>query len=189
MRYASPEDAARIAEELDARDAPAPFPEAAGAHTVEGQLADRAAVDQALEPAATPDAWNGLSVDWYAGMSSTEQWIAEREYAGMQQRTAYTRAEIREMYSDHVYAQALAAEDATNGYMLTKAAQLAGVDPVSLFSGPSHVAYARASEELRRWWADNPRTTLAEYEEMVTGQRSSAAETARRSGNTQQNRF
>ncbi|WAU09944.1 phage minor capsid protein [Streptomyces nigrescens] len=189
VRYASPEDAARIADELDARYPPAPMPEAAGAHTVEGQLADRAAIDEALAPAAEPDAWNGLSVDWYAGMSSTERWIAEREYADMQQRTAYTRAEIREMYGEHVYAQALAAEDATNGYMLTKAAQLAGVDPVSLFSGPAHVAYARASEELKRWWMDNPRLTLAEYEEMVTGQRSSAAETARRSGTAQQNRL
>ncbi|MEU6669184.1 phage minor capsid protein [Streptomyces sp. NPDC046727] len=59
VRYASPDDAARIADELDARYPPAPLPEAAGAHTVEGQLADRAAVDEVLEPAAEPDAWNG----------------------------------------------------------------------------------------------------------------------------------
>ncbi|MFD7288966.1 hypothetical protein [Streptomyces sp. NPDC059863] len=56
MRYASPGNAARIAEELDARDPAAPLPEAADAHTVEGQLADRAVVYQALEPAAPPDA-------------------------------------------------------------------------------------------------------------------------------------
>ncbi|MCT9090597.1 phage minor capsid protein [Streptomyces sp. ASQP_92] len=189
VRYASPTDATRIVDEIDRRYPPAQLPDAAGAHRVEGQLADRATVDEVLAPAADADAWNGLSVDWYAGMSATERWIAEREYADMQQRTAYTRAQIREMYQEHLYAQVLDAEDATNGYMLTKAAQLAGVDPISLFSGPAHVAYARASEELKRWWADNPRTTLAEYEEMVTGQRSSAAETARRSGNTQQNRL
>ncbi|MGX1762710.1 Mur ligase family protein [Streptomyces lydicus] len=35
--------------------------------------------------------------------------------------------------------------------------------PSSLFSGPAHIAYARASEDLKRWWAENPRTTLAEY--------------------------
>ncbi|GGZ96616.1 hypothetical protein GCM10010329_17290 [Streptomyces spiroverticillatus] len=189
VRYARPDDAARIADELDARYPPAPLPSAAGARTVEGQLADRAAVDAALEPAAKPDAWNGLSVDWYAGMSDTERWIAEREYADMQQRTAYTREQLREMYREHTYAQVLDAEAATNGYMLSKAAQLAGVDPITLFSGPAHVAYARASEELRRWWQENPRTTFAEYEEMVTGQRSSAAETARRSSNAQQNRL
>ncbi|MEV5567569.1 phage minor capsid protein [Streptomyces sp. NPDC052196] len=189
VRYAVPRDAVRIADELDRRYPPAKLPDAHGTHTVAGQLADRAAVDEVLAPAETPDAWNGLSVDWYAGMSDTERWIAEREYADMQQRTAYTREQIREMYQEHVWAQVLDAEAATNGYMLTKAAQLAGIDPASLFSGPAHVAYARASEELKRWWAENPRVTLAEYEEMVTGQRSHAAETARASRNTQNNRL
>ncbi|MFD7716185.1 phage minor capsid protein [Streptomyces sp. NPDC059814] len=189
VRYASPEDAARIADELDARYPPAPLPQAAGAHTVEGQLADRAAVDEALEPAAPPDAWNGLSVDWYAGMSSTERWIAEREYADMQQRTAYTREQLRDMYREHTWAQYMGAEDATNGYLLSREARAAGVDPGTLFSGPAHVAYARASEELKRYWTDHPRMTFVEYEEMVTGQRSAAAETARASRNTQNNRL
>lgn len=189
VRYAVPEDAVRIADELDRRYPPADLPHARGAHTVEGQLADRAAVDELLAPAAPPDAWNGFSADWYAGMSEAERWIAEREYADMQQRTAYTRAQIREMYQEHVWAQTLEAEAATNGYMLTKAAQLAGVDPASLFSGPAHVAYSRASEELKRWWQDHPRMTLAEYEEMVTGQSSSVAATARAARNTQNNRL
>ncbi|MEU8680780.1 phage minor capsid protein [Streptomyces sp. NPDC048611] len=189
VRYASPEDAARIADELDARYPPAPLPEAAGAHTVEGQLADRTAVDEALEPAAPPDAWNGLSVDWYAGMTSTERWIAEREYADMQQRTAYTREQLRDMYREHMWAQYMDAEDATNGYLLSREARAAGVDPGTLFSGPAHVAYARASEELKRYWADHPRMTFVEYEEMVTGQRNAAAETARASRNTQNNRL
>ncbi len=69
--------------------------------TVEGQLADRATVDEALAPAAEQDAWSGFSADWYAGMSSTERWVAEREYADMQQRTAYTREQLRE----HTWAQ------------------------------------------------------------------------------------
>ncbi|MEU2746665.1 phage minor capsid protein [Streptomyces collinus] len=189
IRYARPDEAVRIADELDRQHPPAALPEASGAHTVDGQLADRQAVDDVLAPATPPDAWNGFSVDWYDGMSDTERWIAEREYADMQQRTAYTRAEIREMYREHIYAQMLAAEEATNGYMLTKAAQRDGVDPVSLFSGPAHIAYARASEELKRWWQDNPRITLAEYEEMVTGRRSHAAESARASRNTQNNRL
>ncbi|MGW1162739.1 phage minor capsid protein [Streptomyces sp. NPDC002519] len=189
VRYAVPDDAVRIADELDSRYPPVELPDAHGTFSVEGQLADRAALAEVLAPAADADAWNGLSVDWYAGMSATERWIAEREYADMQQRTAYTREQIREMYREHVWAQRLAAEDATNGYMLTKAAQAAGIDPISLFSGPAHVAYARASEELKRWWEDHPRITLAEYEEMVTGVRSSAAETARASRNTQQNRL
>ncbi|MEL3944490.1 phage minor capsid protein [Streptomyces sp. LNU-CPARS28] len=189
IRYASPDEVLRIADELDRRYPPAQLPDAAGAHTVEGQLDDRSAVDGVLEPALSPDAWNGFTVDWYDGMTDTERWIAEREYADMQQRTAYTRAELREMYREHIYAQMLAAEDATNGYMLTKAAQRDGVDPISLFSGPAHVAYARASEELKRWWQEHPRITFAEYEEMVTGQRNNAAETARASRNNQNNRL
>ncbi|MFD9879985.1 phage minor capsid protein [Streptomyces alboflavus] len=189
IRYATPDEAISIGDELDRRYSPSQLPDAASAHTVEGQLADRNAVDGALEPALAPDAWNGFTADWYDGMTDTERWIAEREYADMQQRTAYTRAEIREMYREHVYAQMLAAEEATNGYMLSKAAQHDGVDPISLFSGPAHIAYARASEELKRWWQERPRITLAEYEEMVTGQRSSTAETARASRNTQNNRL
>ncbi len=80
------------------------------------------------------------------------------------------------------------AEDATNGYLLSREARAAGVDSASLLSGPAHVAYARASEELRRYWADNPRMTFVKYEEMVTGQRSTAAETAHASRNMQDNR-
>lgn len=189
IRYATPDDAGRIADVLDSRYPPAPLPRASEAHTVEGQLADRAAVDAALEPAAPPDAWNGLAVDWYANMTSTERWIAEREYADMQQRTAYTREQLREMYREHTWAQYMDAEDATNGYLLSRQARAFGVDPASLFSGPAHIAYARASEELKRYWHDNPRMTFVEYEEMVTGQRSGAAETARASRNTQQNRL
>ncbi|WP_432110793.1 phage minor capsid protein [Streptomyces sp. YPW6] len=191
IRYACPEDVERIADELDRRYPPAPLPEAAGAHTVEGQLADRAAIDEALAPAEGPDEWGSLALDddRYAGMTAAERWIAEREYEAEQQRTAYTREEIREMYREHVYAQLLAAEDATNGYLLNPKYRASDVDPLSLFSGPAHIAYARASEELKRWWQDHPRLTLAEYTEQLTGVRNAAAETAHHSRNTQQNRL
>ncbi|MFJ6707019.1 MULTISPECIES: phage minor capsid protein [unclassified Streptomyces] len=192
IRYATrPGEAERIADELDRRYPPAPLPEAAGAHTVEGQLADRAALDEALAPAGDPDDWGALAldVDPYAGMSATERWIAEREEAAESARAAYTRAQIREMYREYVWAQLLAAEEATNGYLLNRAARAAGVDPASLFTGPAHVAYARASEDLTRWWQDHPRTTLAEYTEQITGVRSEAAETARKSRTDRQNRL
>ncbi|WP_043667611.1 phage minor capsid protein [Streptomyces xylophagus] len=191
IRYARPEDAERIADEFDRRYPPTPLPEAAGAHTVEGQLADRAAIDEALAPAESPDEWGSLALDEdpYAGMTATERWIAEREYDAEQQRTAYTREQIREMYREHVYAQLLAAEDATNGYLLNRKAQAAGVDPVTLFSGPAHIAYARASEDLIRWWQDHPRLTLTEYTEQITGVRNAAADTARKNRGDQQNRL
>jgi hypothetical protein len=192
LRYANAEEAERIAAEMDRRDEPPPLPTAQGAETITGQLADRAAVDEALRPAAPPDEWPFLADDApdpYEGMTSTERWIAEREAEEQSARGAYTRDEVREMYREYVYVQYLAAEDELRGVFLTKRAALDGVDPITLFSGPSHVAYSRASEELKRWWAEHPRTTLAEYTEQVTGRRSEAGETARAARDDQQNRL
>ncbi|MFI1182605.1 phage minor capsid protein [Streptomyces sp. NPDC020799] len=191
IRYASEHDAVRIADELDRRHPPAPMPEAAGAHTIEGQLADRAALDEALAPAGDPDDWGHLALNDHPhdGMSATERWIAEREADARVQRTAYSREQVREMYREHVYAQWAEAENELRGVLLSREAEAAGVDPVSLFSGPSHVAYSRASEELKRWWADHPRTTLAEYTEQVTGVRDAAADTARKARDDRQNRL
>ncbi|WP_432041422.1 phage minor capsid protein [Streptomyces cadmiisoli] len=192
MRYADADQAARIAAELDHRYPPEPLPGAAGGHTVAGQLADRAALDEALGPLSAVDDWARLAdelPDPYAGMTSTERWIAEREAEQQAARGAYTREQVREMYREHVFSQILAAEEATNGRLLSRKAQSEGIDPTSLFTGPSHIAYARASEELKRWWADHPRTTLAEYTEMVTGEASSAAQTARKAASDQQNRL
>ncbi|MFJ8054947.1 phage minor capsid protein [Streptomyces sp. NPDC096142] len=192
MRYATTEQAVRIAAEVDRRYPPEPLPAAAGGHTVEGQLADRAAIDEALRPLGSVDDWAALADDLpeaYAGMTSTERWIAEREAEQQAARGSYTRAQVREMYAEHVFSQLLAAEEATNGRLLSRKALADGISPESLFTGPSHIAYARASEELKRWWADHPRTTLAEYTEMVTGESSRAAETARKVGSDQQNKL
>ncbi len=94
------------------------------------------------------------------------------------------------MYDEYVYAQWLDAEGWCRGVLLTKRAELDGIDPLTVFSGPAHVAYARASEELRRYWAEvSPRTTLAEYTEQLTGVRSAAADTARKTGADISNRF
>ncbi|WP_394378586.1 phage minor capsid protein [Streptomyces cacaoi] len=189
IRHAQPSENERIAAEFDRRYPPAPAPAARGADTVEGQLADRAALDDALAPAPGPDGWGHLALDDdRAGLSATGRWLADREYDAQAQRTAYTRAQIREMYLEHITAQWLAAEDACRGVLLSREAEAAGVDPMTLFTGPAHVAYARASEELRRWWADHPRTTLAEYTEQVTGERSAAADTARHARNDRNNR-
>jgi len=190
MRYATPEQAARIAAEIDQRYPAEPLPAASGAHTVAGQLADRAALDEVLNPLGDLDDWSQLADDLpdpYAGMTAIERWIAEREAEQEAARAAYTREQIREMYREHIYAQLLAAEEATNGYLFARG--VSGVDPLALFTGPAHVAFARASEELKRWWQDHPRITLAEYTEMVTGQPSEAAERARQSRRAQQDRL
>lgn len=191
IRYARPEEAERIAAEMDRRYPPAPLPKASGGGTVDGQLADRAAMEELL--GSNPDGWAHLAEDLpddpREGMSAAERWIADRDQAQASARAAYSREQVREMYREHTYAQYMAAEDELRGVLLSRKAARDGVDPMSLFSGPSHVAYARASEELKRWWVDNERTTLAQYEEQVSGQRSQAGERARISQADQQNRL
>ncbi|CAL9503521.1 hypothetical protein [Streptomyces sp. enrichment culture] len=186
LAYAQPGETERIAAEMDRRHPPQPLPAATG-----DQLADRAAMDALLGP-MSPDDWASLAEDppdRFEGMSSTERWIAEREEEAEAARGAYTRQQVRDMYAAHIYTQLLDAEQATHGILLTRQAHAQGVDPISLFTGPSHVAFARASEELKRWWQDNPRITLAEYEEQITGQRSAAGERARQSRHFQQSRW
>jgi hypothetical protein len=108
------------------------------------------------------------------------RWLAEREADAAANAHTMSRAEIATEYAAHVERQYLAAEDCCRGVLLNRRAAAAGVDPRTLFSGPSHVAYARASEELREYWAQvEPRMTRAEFEAHVTGRWTPAAETAR----------
>ncbi|MEK2478994.1 phage minor capsid protein [Streptomyces noursei] len=191
-------DHRRVAAEFDRRYPVTPLPAAVGG-TVADYVADRAALDRLLGPLrlddprpADPDEWGAYGRDVEKGpdgtahMSAAERWAYEKELVDRMAQTAYTREEIRTMYREHVHLQWLAAEDATRGHMLTRDAEAAGVDPRSLFTGPAHVAYARASEDLRRFWDDvSPRVTLAEFAEQVTGVASDAAETARRAAHDQ----
>ncbi|MFD9859749.1 phage minor capsid protein [Streptomyces alboflavus] len=202
IRYARPEDAERIAAEIDRRHPPAPPRPAAGA-TVADTLAAREALDDAMHPIrlddpppADPDEWGPHGADIERGpdgtehMSATERWVYERELEARAARDAYSRDEIREMYEEHIYVQWLAAEDYSNGYLLNRKARAAGVDPRTLFKGPAHVAYARASEELIRFWEEvSPRVTLAEFTEQVTGVRTGAGETARNARENQRRKF
>ncbi|WP_457028098.1 phage minor capsid protein [Kitasatospora sp. P5_F3] len=191
VRYADAAAAGRIAAELDRRY-PVAEPPAHGAATVAGQLADRAAADAAMQPLAPAEDWAHLATDPdpHEGLDAAAQWLADREAAELANKGAFTREQVRELYAEHVYAQWLDAEDWCRGYLLTKKAERAGVDARSLFSGPSHIAYARASEELKRYWSEvAPRLTLAEYSEHLTGIRSAAADTARKAKNDADNRF
>ncbi|WP_406321040.1 phage minor capsid protein [Streptomyces sp. NBC_00519] len=193
IRYAQPAEGERIAAELDRRY-PDELPEPSNATGPAGQLADARAVDEILAPAPDAAVWAVAMAeppdDPYAGMTATERWIAEREEAQQSAQAAYTRAEIRELYREHCYRQWLAAEDWTNGYLLNRRARAQGIAPETLFSGPAHVAYARASEELKRYWSEvEPRLTLAEYTEQLTGIRTAEGDRARRSLGDQQNRF
>ncbi|MFC8095363.1 phage minor capsid protein [Streptomyces sp. NPDC057301] len=188
LRYAQPAEGERIAAELDRRY-PATLPEPSNATGPEGQLADARAVDEVLAPAPDAGVWAVAFADPYAGMTSTERWIAKREAEQQSAQGAYTRAEIRELYREHCYRQWLTAETYCRGYLLNRRTEAQGVDPESLFSGPAHVAFARASEELKRYWSEvEPRLTLAEYTEQLTGVRTAEGDRARRSLGDQQNR-
>lgn len=79
-------------------------------------------------------------------------------------RKGETREAMRRReYAELTALRLLEAEDACRGYLLTKEGAAAGIDPVSLFSGPEARARKYASEELLRWWESNPRSTYAEY--------------------------
>lgn len=115
-----------------------------------------------------------------AEAESDARWLADREADAAANAYTMTRAELAVQYAAHVERQYRAAEDYCRGVLLTRTARAADVHPRTLFSGPSHVAHARASEELRGFWADvEPRMTRVEFEAHVTGQWTAAAETAR----------
>lgn len=92
---------------------------------------------------------------------------------------------VRRLYDEWVHLQYLRAEQDTRGHMLTPAAEAKGVDPVSLFSGPAHIARAQASEDLLRWWAEHGRKTFTEFRAEVLGRESDVrrAEQIRLRGN------
>ncbi|QWQ45729.1 phage minor capsid protein [Streptomyces sp. YPW6] len=192
MRAASLDDRdrARIAAELDRRYAPPPLPApAATGDAVEDLLADRAALDDALKPLPVPEEWGALARDAkFADDLAAAVAAAERRTGGTEPRERITRARAREMYAEYVYRQYLDAEAACRGYLLNKKAQADGVDPMSLFSGPARIAHARASDELREWWAANGRLTQAEFIEQATGERQRHAAQARLNESAHQNK-
>jgi hypothetical protein len=92
---------------------------------------------------------------------------------------------IRRMYREYTSVAWMAAEAATRGHMLNKAGKAAGIDPVSLFSGPVTRARKYGSEDLLRWFADNGRQTYTEFRAQLLGRDADrrAAETTKRQSN------
>ncbi|MEU4231068.1 hypothetical protein AB0F17_42825 [Nonomuraea sp. NPDC026600] len=101
------------------------------------------------------------------GLSEEEMDRQERIAIIDAERGAGERREqvVRRMYKQWVYEQALDAEKATNGYMLSPLGRKAGVNPERLWGGNADHAYAYASEELKRWWADQPNGGRMTYDE------------------------
>ncbi|MBK6015141.1 phage capsid protein, partial [Streptomyces sp. MBT53] len=164
-------------------------PPAATGNTVDDLLADRDALADAMDPAPDPETWGALAEDTTFAEELAAA-IASDAAKGVSEETArrVTRAEARALYEEYVYRQYLAAEDATNGYLLNAKAKAAGVNPAELFSGPARIAYARASDELKEWWAQHGRLTQAEFIEQATGREQRWASGARKSESDEQNK-
>lgn len=73
--------------------------------------------------------------------------------------------ECRAEYDNTLYAQFVAAEEATRGAMLNARGREKGIDPFSLFMGNETRALAYASEELVEHWETHPRITFAKFEQ------------------------
>ncbi|MEU3097206.1 phage minor capsid protein [Streptomyces sp. NPDC006967] len=171
MQYANADELARIAAEMDRRDAIELPPPAATGDAVADLLTNREALADALDPAPDPERWGELVDDdaLYAALrvAAAKQFSSDDE--DQDERHTITRREARAMYDEYCYQQALAAIDATNGNMFNAKYASQGRSEVTLFSGPARIAYARASDELKEWWESNPRLTQAEFIEQATG--------------------
>jgi len=78
-------------------------------------------------------------------------------------------ATSKRLYAEWVYLRWMQAETDTNGYLLNKRGRARGVNALTLFSGPAHVARAYASDELKAWWELNGRRTYTEFRADLLG--------------------
>ncbi|MBI0374736.1 phage capsid protein [Streptomyces albiflaviniger] len=181
MQYATSEELLRIAAEMDRRDAVDLPPPADTGDAVADMFADRDALAEAMAPAPDPEQWGHLADDETFAAEAAALAAAQDEDGGERdERHTITRREARALYDEYVYRQYLQAENDTNGYLLNKKARAAGINPVSLFSGPARTAYARASDELKEWWKEHGRLTQAEFIEQVVGKPQRWADGARK---------
>jgi hypothetical protein len=95
----------------------------------------------------------------------------QRREEDRRKRARAKRAAEREAYDLYVYNAWIAAEEACNGYLLSKAGLEAGVEPDDLWPMQEARAMRLASEELREWWAANGRMTFAEWKRQSREQR------------------
>lgn len=73
----------------------------------------------------------------------------------------------REMKIDYeaaIEAEITAAEEACNGFTVTRAGQREGITTDTVFRGAEATAYKWATPELVNYWISTPRLTLAAFE-------------------------
>lgn len=101
--------------------------------------------------------------------SEDEARLAAQEAAsGVDRRAGETLQQaVRRSYDEWLHMSYLQAEKATRGSMLNRAGKKAGVDPLTLFTGPVSRARRYASEDLMRWWRQNQRMNLTQFRAQV----------------------
>jgi hypothetical protein len=101
--------------------------------------------------------------------------------AGRPTRRLTPEQTCREEYDGFVTTNYLVAESDCRGVLVNRAGRAVGVDPASLFCGPSSRVRKYASEELRSWFGRHGRITYGEWKYEWFGRESDrkAARTAR----------
>jgi hypothetical protein len=85
------------------------------------------------------------------------------------------RDTLRRMYAEHVYLSWLQAERDTRGSLLNEAGKAKGIDPTTLWSGPTARARKYASDELKGWWESHGgRTPFVVWSAPFSGDRAGA---------------
>jgi hypothetical protein len=148
------------------------------------ERARQAAVDARIDTLIARG-WDYL--DAYADVHGTDVDELRRQertaVVDEQRRAGETRDQAaRRLYDEWVHLQWLAAETATNGYLLSAAGVAAGIDPRTLWGGTADRARRYASEELKRWWVEHPRRTLTEFRADLLGRAGDVAAAARAVG-------
>jgi hypothetical protein len=161
----------RIVAELDRRDAAARKAQRDSARrTARRDAAERARsaeFDAACDGGEDPEAA-------YARIWGKDAERVRRDAASTSLRASGYRGRgfadlVRAAHRDHAEQTYLDAEDVCRGHLLNKAAQAAGVDPRSLFTGPESRARKHASEELLGYWQERGRMTVEDFTASLLG--------------------
>jgi len=92
------------------------------------------------------------------------------------QRGETLQRAVRRSYDEWLHMAYLQAEKRTRGNMLNRAGKAAGVDPLTLFTGPVSRARRYASEDLMRWWKQHDRMNFTQFRaQMLRRDRDQAA--------------
>ena len=161
-----PEQMQQVLDELDRRDAEE---QALADGAKPEDLAKDREYDRLLDAGTDPEqAFEQV----YGGNTGTERQRIDTAIAGLRS-AGYTGRNFEELcqsqFKEYAAQSYWEAEAQTNGFMLNKAGQSAGIDPGSLFTGPESRARKYASDELRSYWQTKGRLTVDDFKAAALG--------------------